>query len=239
MIKLFVMSLFLSLSLSAEALYSFANVNINYLDWTTTTEEQTAQKDFEYLGVEGGIGWEGSDFYGFANVENFAKDARYSSYGDLDIKIANGFRFHIQNFNLRGDTFSVNDFVVGASYKYQSNFGLWFKPFLGIHITNDTYFDGFNGYTTGWLLNHDFKIYEARFSLFQWHEIEFARTKEFYEKEGVAIGDGKSYGLNGALSIWYYINEPLTLGLQYRYANNKLGNIGYQSALIYTLKYNF
>ena len=163
---------------------------------------------------------------------------RYVAFGDFDIKIKNGFRLHFQNFYSKSSTFYVNDFVIGGSYKYESD-GFWIKPFIGLHHTDDTFFSGFNGYMGGWVFNYDFQILNEKFSLFQWNEIEFKRRKEFYEDGGVPIGDGKSYGLNGALSLWWYMNDSYTSGIQYRYAKHKLGNIEYQSALIYTFKYNF
>ena len=128
---------------------------------------------------------------------------------------------------------------MGASYKYESDFGLWIKPFIGVHYTYDTYFHGLNGYMGGWVFNYDFGMFNQKFSISQWNEIEFGRDKKFYEDDGEPIGDGKSYGLNGALSTWWHINDDITTGVQYRYANHKLGNIEYQSAFIYTLKYNF
>jgi len=92
---------------------------------------------------------------------------------------------------------------------------------------------------TGWVFNYDFKIFNKKFSLFQWNEIEFKRDKTFYKDGEVPIGDSKSYGLNGDISLWWHINNDITGGLQYRYAKYKLGNAEYQSAFIYTLKYNF
>ena len=53
------------------------------------------------------------------------------------------------------------------------------------------------------------------------------------------MGDGKSYGLNEAISLWYHMNNGFSGGFEYRYANHKLGSIEYQSAYVYTLKYNF
>jgi len=243
--KLLPLIIILNISLSAESLYSFANIGINYLDWDSPTQSKTSQKDFGYVSIEGAVGWDWGEFYGNANLENPTKSytddsnsLRYTVFGDFDINIKNGFKIHFQNFHLHSDTFYVNDFVVGGAYKYQSD-GFWIKPFIGLHYTNDTYFDGFNGYMGGWVFNYNFKIFNEKLSLFQWNEIEFGRDKKFYEDDGVPIGDSKSYGLNGALSFWWDMNDSFTSGIQYRYAKHKLGNYDYQSAIIYTLKYNF
>ena len=227
--------------------YSFSNIAINYLDWTQQTHNLTEQEDFAYISVEGGAGWDSAELYAIVNLENpmktpqdeAPKDLRYTLFADFDIKVKDGWRLHFQDYYLRGNSFYVNDFVVGASYKYVSDFGLWIKPFIGAHLTNDTYFDGWNGYMTGWTFNYDFKMWNEKFSLFQWNEIEFARAKAFYEFEGEATGDGRSYGLNGALSLWWHINPSFTTGVQYRYADNKLGSPEYQSAMVYSMKYNF
>ena len=229
-------------------LYSFSNANINYLDWTNETENKTLNGDFAYIGLEGGAGWKWGEIYAFANIENPTKkyvnngsdNLRTASFADLDIKIKNGFRLHIQDFYLQGKPYYVNDFVIGIAYKYQNNSGLWIRPFVGVHYTNDTYFDGNNGYMTGWTFNYTFRVLQESFSIFQWNEIEFGRTKSFYlSNDGTKIGDGASWGYNGALALMWNINTAFTAELQYRYARQKLGNIPYQSAMIYTLKYNF
>ena len=247
MYKFLTLIIFSSVTLYAQTLYSFSNVSINYLDWSSSTKSKTSKEDFAYVTLEGGVGWDWGEFYGNVNLENPTKkysdespnELRYTAFGDFDINIKNGFKIHFQDFHLHSDTFYVNDFVVGASYKYESNFGLWIKPFIGVHYTNDTYFNGLNGYMGGWVFNYDFEMFNQKFSISQWNEIEFARDKEFYENDGEPIGDSKSYGLNGALSTWWHINDDITSGVQYRYANHKLGNIEYQSAFIYTFKYNF
>lgn len=235
-------------SLSADPLYSYKNINLNYLDWSGATEKKTSQKDFAYVGVEGGFGYDSFDFYGYLNLENPTKSyngnppdtLRYVGFSDLDIKLRDAWKLHIQNFYLNGDDFRVNNFVVGLAYKYSDGSGFWIKPFLGMHYTSDTYFNDLNGYMTGWVLHYPFAISGEQFSLFQWNEIEFGRKKNFYEdSSGNPTGDGKSYGFNGAVSLWWYHMQALTSGVQYRYAKHKLGSLEYQSALIYTLKYNF
>jgi len=246
--KLFFISLLLGGSLFAKPLYSFKSVGISYLDWTNSTEKKTTQRDFSFLKLDGGFGYDWMDFYGYVSLENPIKsyddnsphNQRYVGFVDTDFKLIDDFKLHIQDFYLNSKEYSVNDFVLGFSYKYNNFNGFWIKPFLGIHITNDTYFDGFNGYMTGWVFDYRFQIYNQNFSLFQWNEIEFKRTKDFYQlNDGTPIGDGKSYGLNGSISLWWLINNDFSSGAEYRYANHKLGSIEYQSAYIYTLKYNF
>jgi len=243
---------FLTTLLMAESSYSpnfsYGNINVNYLDWSKKSENESYKGDFSYLGFEGGAGWSGAELYGFLNIENpthsYSDDSpdelRFSSFIDLDIEIKNNFKFHIQNYALNSDPYYVNDFVLGLGYKFQSDFGVWFRPFIGIHYSYDPYYSDLNGYMGGWLFSYDFTILEYKFNLFHWNEIEFGRDKAFYlDDAGTPIGDGESWGLNGAVSLWVELSKHYTIGLQYRYADNKLGSPTYQSAAIYTFKYNF
>ncbi len=239
--------LFLS-SLNA-ANYSFIDTSVNYLDWSSSTQSNSIQKDFTYLEIEGGAGWDWGEFYGFTDLENPLKKYNDSAPDNLhlvlkpilDIYIQNGFAVHLQNFYFNSKEFYVNNLVVGISYKYcneSSNF--WIIPFLGVHYQSSTYYSGYNGIMAGWSFNYDFKIFGEDFYLFNWNEIEFARAKEAYQlPDGTPIGDEKAYGLNGALSCWYKITPSFTTGIQYRYAKYKLGSNTYQSGFIYTLKYYY
>ena len=247
-IRLFFLVILCNYSLLADtkAIYSFSNVGINFFDWTDKTENVTTKKDFSYLSVEGGIAWDFAEIYATANLENPLKsysdeapnNLRYTALIDTDVNIVNQFRLHIQNFYLEGNDFYVNDFVLGFGYKY-INQNFWIRPFIGAHHTDDSFYSGWNGYMTGWTLNYIFKVYGENFSLFQWNEIEFGRSRKFYLNGNVPIGDGKSYGLNGSVNFFWNINKKITTGVQYRYADHKLGSIEYQAGVIYMLKYNF
>jgi hypothetical protein len=228
--------------------YSFVNLNINYLDWNKVSEREAEKGDYVYFGLEGGAGWDDLNFYGFANVENPTHDyndnkpnnLRFSGLGDIDIEIAHNFKLHFQDFALNGDDFYVNDFVFGVGYKVDTDFGLWFRPFVGFHHTYSSYYNGMNGYMAGWLFNYDFTMFSYKFNIFQWHEMEFCRKKSFYlDDDNQPTGDGASWGVNGAISAWIYLGESLALGTQYRYARNKLGSNTLQSAFIYSMKYYF
>ena len=48
----------------AEQFYGFANVSVNYLDWTGGTTERSGKTDFIYLEAEGGAGYDWGDVYG-------------------------------------------------------------------------------------------------------------------------------------------------------------------------------
>lgn len=253
-IKLYVLVLF-AVSLDASDTnnstftpsYSFLNTSVNYLDWDKPTENTTAQNDFAYLELEGGAGWSWGEFYGFVDIENplksykdnFPNELRFAVKPIFDIKLHENFSLHIQDYYFKSDTFYVNNLVTGFSYKYTSDFGLWIKPFIGLHYQNSTYYNGSNGYMAGWAFNYDVKLLGENFSLSQWHEMEFNRNEEDYQLlDGTPIGNEKSHGINGAISIWWHINSMFTTGVQYRYADNKLGFESSQSAFIYSFKYN-
>lgn len=243
--KKIILSFLFSSATFAQTLYNFSNLNLNYFQWNDQTKEKTGDKDFFYLGYEGGVGWDWSEFYGYINIENPTnsyddgkKSLRFSAYGDYDINIKNGFKIHFQDFHLHSHDYYVNDFVIGFAYKYSiKNF--WIKPFLGLHVTNDSFYNGLNGCMTGWVLNYTFKLFEQSFVLENWNEIEFLRDNEFYEIDNEPIGDGKSYGLNGEVKLWWFFYKDMSAGVRYRYADYKLGNAFYQSGFIYTLRYHF
>jgi hypothetical protein len=228
--------------------YSFIDTSINYLDWSSSTQNNTAQKDFTYLELEGGAGWNWGEFYGFLDIENPthsyydtpSNDLRIALKPIVDIYIYNSFAVHIQDYYLHSNTFYVSNLVTGFSYKFKTEYGLWFTPFLGAHYQSSTYYSGFNGYIGGWTFNYNFSLFDEKFTLFNWNEIEFARDKEGYILEdGTLIGDAKEYGFNGALSFWWGVTTEISTGLQYRYAKYKLGSPEYQSGVIYSLKYYY
>lgn len=233
--------------------YTFWNTSVNYLDWSSGTIDRIdgAKSDFTYLELEGGGGFDWGDAYFFFDVENPTK-SWYDDTPDntrvvfkpiFDINIGDSpWAIHIQNYWLKEETFYVNNLVIGVSYKY-TNGGFWIRPFIGPHYQEQSFYDGMNGYMTGWVFGYSFKIGEHDFMLSQWHEYEFDRDEEHYKTPDGSVnpfGDGASYGTNGALAIWWHINKTFTAGYQYRYADNKLGGGGaYQMANIFSLKYNF
>ena len=234
--------------------YSWFDVNINYLDWSSGTERRTggSKKDFYYLELEGGMGWSWGDLYFFTDWENAGKsfdkndapdDARWVIKPILDLNIPglgrghwySDFQIHIQDYFLYSDGFRVNNLVLGLAYRFRGE-GYFLRPFLGFHYADDNFNPGtWNGYMAGWSFNVDFGLPGQKFSLSNWHEFEFDRDRR-YGSDGA---DGRSWGVNGALALWWHATGHLTAGLQYRYADHKLGYGGYQDGLITTLKYKF
>lgn len=231
-----------------DTTYTFKDVSVNYLDWTASTENRSFQRDFGYLELECGAGFSWGDIYGFADLENPTRsydgvpmsNKRYVFKPVIDVKLFDSpWYLYAQDYNLYSKDFYVSNFIAGISYKFIKD-GLLFQPFLAPHYQESTYYSGFNGYMFGWLLNYDFFLYKQKFTISQWHEMEFNRVEAHYLlDDGSRTGDGESFGVQGALSFWWHPINMITTGIQYRYALNKLGVYGYQDGFIYTLKYNF
>ncbi|NMP15730.1 outer membrane protein OmpK [Thalassotalea sp. Y01] len=246
----------------AEQYYGFANVSINYLDWSDKTEDRTdpdiggfggAKEDFFYIEVEGGAGFDWGDVYGFIDFENPQNSRtdeddkgdtdgfRIAAKGSVAVNIGESnwnYYGHIYSFTEASGGFYDQNVVLGVSYDLFTESGLWIKPFIGVHVENQTFAgSGMNGFMAGYVLGYDFMIGEEKFAVTQWHETEFGRDDQF-RNNGTQYTIN-SVGHNGAVSLWWHTNKKLTLGLQYRYADHKLGTSAYQDAAIVTAKYNF
>jgi hypothetical protein len=227
--------------------FTYWDTSVNYLDWSSRTEKRSIFTDFVYLELEGGAGWDWGEFYFFADLENPGHswnaeptdDGRFVIKPILDVQLGkSNWYIHIQDYFLKSETFFVNNLVTGIAYKYTYG-DFWIRPFIGPHIQHSTYYDGFNGYMAGWTFLYNFTLGEQKFTLSNWHEFEFDRNEEHYLFNGEPTGDGRSHGINGALAIWWTPIKQITAGVQYRYADYKLGQPGYSNAMIYSLKYNF
>jgi hypothetical protein len=232
--------LFLLASRAAHAEYQwgFANVSFNRLNWTQETKDKSTKLDFNYLEVEGGSQYSWGELYGFYDIENFDKDGdemRTAAKGSIRYYLGEtGFSLYAHVYNFTSLGFAEQNRVVGFGYQWTGPSGWWFKPFLGFHDVSQTFFSGPNGFMGGWVLGIPFKIADQRFLLSDWHEYEFAR------KDAYAAGNGgKNTSHNGAVGLWWTPLEAATFGIQWRYANDKLGTEGTMGASIFTAKYNF
>jgi hypothetical protein len=241
--KIILLLLFFLLQFNAlsKQIYGFKNISLNYLNWSEKTEENTnySKADFYYIELEGGAGFDWGDVYGFYDLENpfksssdFPNNRRSAmkfviepNIGKTDLNLY----MHVYDFS--EDGFSEQNRVIGLSYKFNTKFNFWIKPFIGLHDVSSTYFSGVNGMMTGWVFGYDFNISKAKFSLTNWNEIELYRNKDYIS--------GKKEGINGALALWWHATDLITAGIQYRYTDNKLGSTTYQDGSIVSLKFNF
>ncbi len=235
----------ISAPVMAEQTYGFADVSVNHLNWSDNSDRE----DFVYLELEGGAGYNWGDVYGFVDIENpeavgeETSDTafRVAAKGSIALNLGDSnFNAYTQVYHTNSGKFGFDqNFVLGGSYEYYTDFGFWFKPFLGVHVENNSGagdagkgYTGYNGFMGGWVLGYDFTVANQKFSISNWHETEFARQDEF--RFGAA-----SVGQNGALALWAHLPYDVTAGVQYRYFDNKLGVKEYGDAVILTVKYNF
>ncbi|KEQ13373.1 hypothetical protein GZ77_13265 [Endozoicomonas montiporae] len=242
----------LSTSVNAEYLYGFSNIQLNHLDWTKSTENKTEQRDFTYIRLEGGSGYSWGELYGFLDLENPTKSSgrtvrarhedgrvndgrRVAMKGNARVNIGDtGFNLFGQIFDISGQKFDEQNRFYGFGYNLVGR-NFFFKPFLAAHHAQSTYFNGSNGYVLGWTASYDFSAINQKFTLFNWHETEFSRDKEYLRVNNKS----EKTGHNGALELWWHATDSITAGLQYRYASDKLGYAENQDGVIYSLKYNF
>lgn len=252
-------------SVQAEQYYGFMNVSVNYLDWSEKTEDRTnpdiggfggPKEDFFYLELEGGAGFDWGDVYGFIDLENaenvenkgqFSEDAgdtggfRVAAKGSIAVNMGSSnwnYYGHVYSFTEASGGFYDQNIVLGVSYDLFTDSGFWIKPFLGVHVENQTFNgSGMNGFMAGYVMGYDFTISEEKFSLVQWHETEFGREDQF--RGNGTVHTLSDVGHNGAVSVWWHASKAMSTGIQYRYADQKLGTAAYHDAVIFTAKYNF
>lgn len=226
--------------------WSFGNVSLNKLDWSGGTQERASHlKDFTFIELEGGAGYAGGDVYGFLDIEDFSN---YSSAEDVKLsgKLVTKFYTPVEKVSVYHQTFFVAskdfdtvDTVLGLAYS--ANVGdVRFTPFVGAQYSShdadwQSNFSGMNGYMAGWTAMYDFTVGQEKFSVTNWHEVTFGRNHEYLK----TASEAKELGHNGALSLWWHPTRHLTTGVQWRYADNKIGSNGNVNAAIYTIKYNF
>lgn len=226
---------------SADYLYGYGNVSINRLDWTNKTEKNTEHKDFTYLELEGGAGFTWGELYGFIDLENPHKSSesgrRVAMKGNTRFYLGDtGFNLFAQIYDLSTHYFDEQNRYVGLGYNFTGD-NYFFKPFLTLHNTESSDFSGNNGYMLGWVAGYNFKVMGEDFMVSNWNEYEFGRKSDYLRSK--KSGTAKKSGLNGAVALWWNATDKITAGLQYRYADDKLGNATYQDAVIYSLRYNF
>ncbi len=239
-----------------DRLWSFANVSVNYLDWSNGTEARTAsnaaKSDFTYVEIEGGVGFSWGEFYGFFDFENPTNDQFDQASGGKDNfrtagKVTSHIYLgdsplslyaHLYDFRDYGYEFREQDQILGLGYRTTFDNGLWFKPFIGAARVQSSSYTGMNGFMAGWVAGYDFTALNQNFSVINWHEQTFGRDDEYLTQNYVGDKAG-SVGTNGALSLWWHPSDLITTGVQYRYSENKLGTPdAYQNAMIYSVKLN-
>lgn len=238
----------LSVAVSAKQLYSFGNISISQLEWTSKaehrTENKTKKNDFSYLEVEGGAGYDWGEVYGFVDFEEWNQKSdqhRWFGKGNIRINLADtGFHLFTQIIDLHTKHFDESNYFLGLGKSFQFDNGIWLKTHLASRYTDQGdsfgHFKGNNGYQLGATWGYDFTVAAQNLSITQWHEYDFARGKDYLKDEK---GNQDNAGHNGAVATWWHVTDNWTLGLQYRYADDHLGETKYQDAYITSVRYNF
>lgn len=253
LLALSVLATTVAIPAQAEYLYGFANMSVNYLDWSSDTTDRSGKEDFTYLELEGGSGYSWGELYGFADIENLENgfdETRTSIKGSVAWKTGiEELRLYGQLYNTNSAGFTAQNTVTGVSYNFSGD-NWYFNPWVGFHhtITTNSFqfdnsgnqlaaksFSGMNGGMFGWALGYNFNLGEQKFTLSNWHETEFGRKDDYL----AASGESDDLSMNGAVALWWNATDAVTTGIQYRYADNKLGQTKLDQAVIYTVKYNF
>ena len=119
----------MSSSVNAEYLYGYSNIQLNYLDWTKSTENKTEQRDFAYVRLEGGSGYSWGEIYGFFDVENPTKsNSRTVSPREGTVRVNGGRRVAMKGnarvhlgdtgFNLFGQVFDISSHGFNEQNRY-------------------------------------------------------------------------------------------------------------------------
>lgn len=226
-----------------EPVWSFANVSVNHLDWSQGTERRNhgGKEDFMFLELEGGVGYDWGEFYGFYDLENpgnkreneDGNEERVAAKIVSHIYLDDNFSFYSHIYHFNSKFFYETNTVLGLGYRFRGEPGFWIKPWLGMHyVDSDVGFTGPNGVIAGWAAGYDFQAFGQNLTATNWHEFESLRHNDYEAANG-------KFGINGALALWWNIHSRVTAGVQYRYAYDKLGFAGNNNATITTLKYNF
>lgn len=221
---------------TASTDYSFGSVSANHLDWTTSTE-QTGKADNTFLEVEYGFGNSVGNFYGFVDFENLNDLDNFSTSAKVSGSFYTPFEnvnIYTQMFAIASENFNTAQGVLGLQRTYQVK-GLTISPFIGATYSwTDGGYSGANGGMFGWNAMYPFSLGSHNFTITNWNEIEFLRDSVYLKS-----GEKNDVGVNGAIALWYEVNKDFTVGVQYRYADAKLGFDDYSKGLVYSAKYTF
>ncbi len=227
-----------------EPVWGFADISVNSLNWSKGTEKRNGggKEDFYFLEVEGGVGYNWGEFYGFYDIENpgnnreneEGREERIAAKGTFHFYLGDSpFSIYSQIYHFNSKFFYETNSVVGLGYRFSSDSGLWIKPWVGVHhVDSDRGYNGYNGVMAGWVGGYNFQALGQNFAITNWTEFEFERAEKYKASNG-------QVGINGATAFWWNATDHLSAGVQYRYAHEKLGFDGYNNATITTLKYTF
>ena len=204
----------------AAPTYTFGSASVNMLDW-----KDNAHKDYAFVELEGGAGFNWGEVYGFVDLENAGKDTQaYFAKATARVNMAKGIQAYFQFNDWNDGNFQTQNRIMGLGTSYEKG-SFWVKPFVGVNQEQVTGKGArSNGYVAGYVAGMQVT---QNISVTNWHETFMGRE------------DSQKNGHNGAVAAWYALDKTWTTGVQYRYATSNLGNEGFSKGLIYTIKANF
>lgn len=227
-------------------------------DWNDDHDsfERTEKRNQAVIGIDGGAGFDWGEIYGFYDNEDIAHGARsdwgqshkvnvHYHFSNLVNDVFGGNMEHTdwglywQAYDVDDHGFDETNRVWGIGYTGLAGNGWWWKPWIGVHHVNsnlafnggDT--EGFNGGMAGWTGGYLFNIGEQKFTLVNWHEMEFERMSEYAESQG------GHFGVNGGLVLLWNVTDHWSTGFTVRYTYNKLGINNFNNFMIYRIQYSF
>ncbi|XNM79224.1 outer membrane protein OmpK [Escherichia coli] len=108
-------------------------------------------------------------------------------------------------------------FLYGIGYNFTGS-GWWFKPFFAKRYKDQPITLATTAMSPAGLQVTTL-CWGAKFTLTNWNEYEFDRDATYAAGNG-----GKEEGLS-AVALWWNATSHITTGIQYRYADDKLGEI--------------
>lgn len=188
----------------AEQQYGWGNIHFDYQSW------DAGVKDLEYeqalIGIEGGIGFDWGEMYGFYDFENILDDEGnqgQTANGEIHTYLwKTGASLFTKVYNSQSPNFKETNQFIGLGYTDLKGDGWWFKPWIARqYITAHSNFgpaydiNGLNGFTIGWNAGYAFNLLNQDFLLSNWNEIELDRNDDY------TANNHGSNGLNGGLNI--------------------------------------
>lgn len=225
----------------AEQKYGWGNIHFDYQDWNAGFTDLNYKQAL--VGVEGGIGFNWGEMYGFYDYENITGkrgEQGQTANGETHIYLGDsGVSLFGKVYNSQSPDFKETNQFLGLGYTDLKGDGWWFKPWIARqYITAHNNFgpaydvNGLNGFSIGWNAGYAFKFLEQDFLLSNWNEIELDRNDDY------ASNNFGHEGLNGGLNLTWKITDHISTTVMYRYFYNKLGADGYGDILIYRIAYD-
>jgi hypothetical protein len=132
---------------SAEYLYGFGGVYLDYQKWdhefTSNNGDANSSRNKAVLGIEGGAGFTWGEIYGFYDYENFNKgDGEKhgaSLKGTAHVYLGDtGASLYGQVYDTGSGGFAEHNRVVGFGYTDLVSDNGFFKPWIGVHHVSTT-----------------------------------------------------------------------------------------------------